>query len=157
MSTCVIQQSDNLRMLWNYTAIQQLQWRSDAVCQILYFDSEPHTSLARTDASFLSECLFHLCQEWQGPNFADLQHSTQAAGQDNRSRSRRLRVKMVKEVCWAPVLAEKQFLPVILYSLQVYPPWLEGSWSATSRFVGFEFPTLPRQQVMLQELENIES
>lgn len=64
---------------------------------------------------------------------------------------------MVKEVCWAPVLAEKQFLPVILYSLQVYPPWLEGSWSATSRFVGFEFPTLPRQQVMLQELENIES
>eukprot|EP00913_Durusdinium_trenchii_P009836 g9235.t1 len=31
---------------------------------------------------------------------------------------------------------------------QVYPDWLEGNWSVRSRFVGFEFPTLPRQQVL---------
>ncbi|CAK8986430.1 unnamed protein product [Durusdinium trenchii] len=34
---------------------------------------------------------------------------------------------------------------------QVYPDWLEGNWSVRSRFVGFEFPTLPRQQVMREE------
>ena len=34
---------------------------------------------------------------------------------------------------------------------QVYPAWLEGRWAAKSEFVGFEFPTLPRQQVMQQE------
>ncbi|CAJ1330622.1 unnamed protein product [Effrenium voratum] len=34
---------------------------------------------------------------------------------------------------------------------QVYPEWLEGNWTAASRFVGFEFPTLPRQQVMREE------
>ncbi len=62
-------------------------------------------------------------------------------------------------MCLAPFEVAKPFLtchrPLMLYSLQVYPPWLEGSWSATSRFVGFEFPTLPRQQVMRQELEDI--
>jgi len=34
---------------------------------------------------------------------------------------------------------------------QVYPDWLEGSWQATSTFAGFEFPTLPRAQVMRQD------
>ena len=85
MCHSTIRQFENALELYSDTAVT-VTIRCD-MSDIVFWLRTTHTSLARTDASFLSECLFHLCcQEWQGPNFADLQHSTQAAGQDNRSR-----------------------------------------------------------------------